>query len=98
MRILIAGSGDLRAVPIAWAAAYRLPIKGVGGSSLVCDRVSRCGALVICLRRLSLSWLRGAGSRCCRFAWRSARVSGLASAQRAAPVLGDGAMQPFDID
>ena len=39
----IAESGDLIAVPIAWAVAYRLSIKGVGGSSLVCDRVSRRG-------------------------------------------------------
>src|SRR5947209_8368752 len=40
---LPAESGDLIAVPIAWAVAYRLPIKGVGGSSLVCERVSLRG-------------------------------------------------------
>src|SRR5690348_9822102 len=95
----IAESGDLVAVPVAWAVAYRLPIKGVGGSSLVCGRVSRRGR-----ERWSsasagrLGWLRGVGSLCCRFAWRSARVSGLVSAQRATPVLGDGVMQPFGID
>jgi hypothetical protein len=38
-----AESGDLIAVPIAWAVAYRLSIKGVSGSSLVCEQVSRRG-------------------------------------------------------